>query len=80
MNENTPCKQPDYKRINFRVSEYEYNKFVEVKQKLRLSARKFIEQLSSQPCNAPEIIIYNKRKTKSITLPKNFLKRDEISH
>jgi hypothetical protein len=75
MNQMQPSATIKYDLVAFRVSKEEKNVFDRIKKELRLSVRKVLEQLPEQPCNSSEIIIYNKRKTKYISLPKDFLKK-----
>lgn len=65
--------QARYHRIYIRLNPYEYNFFAKAKEELGLSAREVIEFLS-QPCDlAAEMVIYNKKKTKSMPVQKGFL-------
>lgn len=75
MNDIQNLAPPKYELVAFRVTKDEKTVFDRLKKELRLSVRKVLEQLPQQPCNSPEIIIYNKRKTKSVSLPKDFLKK-----
>lgn len=59
-------------RIYMRVNTTEILKFKEAKDKYKISAKMIIQAICQQ-CAGMEITVFDKKKKKSITLPKNFL-------
>lgn len=72
---------PKYRRINFRVSEYEYAAIISAKEVLGMSAREVIEILMQPcaPCSAPEILIQKKKNTKAqLSIKRNLLCKNQL--
>jgi len=64
-----------YQQITVRVSQYEYKKFKEFKDKHNLSAREVIEY-SGCPCShckGTNVVAYNKENGDEIIIPRGFL-------
>lgn len=58
-------------RVYLRVNEFEISKFIEAK-KIDISAKMIIQAICQQSAGI-EIKVFDKKKKRSITLPKNFL-------
>jgi len=65
-------KQTGGGRIYLRVNEFEILNFKEAKDKYGITAKMIIQTIC-QSCSGMEIVVFDKKKKRSITLPKNFL-------